>query len=139
MSIHIGAQEGEIAETVLISGDPLRAKYVAENMLTDAVCYTSVRNMLGYTGKYKGKKVSVQGTGMGQSSLAIYVHELIHVYNVKNIIRIGTCGALKTDIKLGEIIIAYLPSLIINITAVLIYITNVPICLPSILFFITLE
>ncbi len=106
MSIHIGAQEGEIAETVLISGDPLRAKFVAENMLTDAVCYTSVRNMLGYTGKYKGKKVSVQGTGMGQSSLAIYVHELIHDYNVKTIIRIGTCGALKTDIKLGEIIIA---------------------------------
>ncbi|HNP20181.1 MAG TPA: purine-nucleoside phosphorylase [Fulvivirga sp.] len=106
MSIHIGAQEGEIAETVLISGDPLRAKYVAENMLTDAVCYSSVRNMLGYTGKYNGKKVSVQGTGMGQSSLAIYVHELIHDYKVKNIIRIGTCGALKTDIKVGEIIIA---------------------------------
>lgn len=106
MSIHIGAKEGEIAETVLISGDPLRAKYIADHMLEDAKCYTEVRNMLGFTGLYNGKKISVQGTGMGQPSLAIYLHELIHYYGVKKIIRVGTCGALDKDIKLGEVIMA---------------------------------
>lgn len=106
MSIHIGAKHGEIAETVLISGDPLRAKYVAENFLEDAFCYSEVRNMLGYTGYFNGKKVSVQGTGMGQPSLAIYVHELIHEYGVKNIIRIGTCGALDESMQLGSLVLA---------------------------------
>jgi purine-nucleoside phosphorylase len=106
MSLHIGAKKGDIAETVLVSGDPLRAKYIAENILTDAYCYSDVRNMLGYTGYFNGNKVSVQGTGMGQPSLGIYLHELIHSYHVKNIIRIGTCGALRSDLKLGEIIIA---------------------------------
>jgi purine-nucleoside phosphorylase len=106
MSVHIGAKEGEIAETVLLSGDPLRAKFVAENMLKDAFCYTTVRNMLGYTGEYNGQRVSVQGTGMGQPSLAIYANELIDSYHVKNLIRIGTCGAIIPEINLGEVIIA---------------------------------
>ncbi|GAA0894106.1 purine-nucleoside phosphorylase [Fulvivirga kasyanovii] len=106
MSIHIGAEKGDIAETVLLAGDPLRAKFIAENMLTDFTCYTQVRNMLGFTGYYKGKRVSVQGTGMGQPSLAIYTHELIHTYGAKKLIRVGTCGALMPEIALGEIIIA---------------------------------
>lgn len=106
MSIHIGAKYGEIAETVLVSGDPLRAKRVAESMFQDAVCYTNVRNMLGYTGTFNGQQISVQGTGMGQASLAIYLHELIHEYGVKRIIRIGTCGSLVKQINLGDIILA---------------------------------
>ena len=106
MSIHIGAEKEEIAETVLISGDPLRAKYISDHMLTDSKCYTEVRNMLGYTGSFNGHRVSVQGTGMGQASLAIYVHELIREYGVKKIIRVGTCGALMKEIMLGEVIIA---------------------------------
>lgn len=107
MSLHLEAKKEDIAETVLLSGDPLRAKYVAENMLDDAKCYNKVRNMLGYTGFYKGKRVSVQGTGMGQPSLAIYAHELINEYHAKKLIRIGTCGALSSEIKLGDIIIAH--------------------------------
>lgn len=106
MSLHIGAKPDEIAETVLISGDPLRAKYVAEKMLSDVFCYNEVRGMLGYTGMYNGKRVSVQGTGMGIPSTAIYVHELIHDYNVKKIIRIGTCGALQASLRVGQLILA---------------------------------
>jgi len=106
MSIHIGANSGDIAETVLISGDPLRAKYVAEKMLTDVICYNEVRGMYGYTGVYNGKRVSVQGTGMGIPSTAIYIHELIQDYWVKKIIRIGTCGAIQSDLKLGQLILA---------------------------------
>ncbi len=106
MSLHIGAKPNEIAETVLISGDPLRAKYVAEKMLSDVFCYNEVRGMLGFTGMYNGKRVSVQGTGMGIPSTAIYVHELIHDYNVKKIIRIGTCGALQASLKVGQLILA---------------------------------
>jgi len=106
MSIHIGAEQGQIANTVLLSGDPLRSKFIAENILEDAVCYTDVRNMLGFTGYYKGEKVSVQGTGMGQPSLAIYLHELIHSYGVKQAIRVGTCGALNTGLKLGDLVLA---------------------------------
>ncbi|UII31192.1 purine-nucleoside phosphorylase [Fulvivirga ulvae] len=106
MSIHIGAEKGDIAETVLLTGDPLRARFIAQSMLENVTCYTQVRNMLGFTGYYKGNPVSVQGTGMGQSSLAIYAHELIHSYGVKKLIRVGTCGALMPNIKLGEIIIA---------------------------------
>lgn len=106
MSLHIGAGPSEIAETVLISGDPLRAKYVAEKMLKDVICYNQVRGMLGFTGTYKGKRVSVQGTGMGIPSTAIYVHELIHEYQVKRLIRIGTCGAIQTELKLGQLILA---------------------------------
>ncbi|WP_078597265.1 purine-nucleoside phosphorylase [Evansella clarkii] len=106
MSVHIGAKEGEIAESILLPGDPLRAKYIAENFLEDAVCYNEVRGMLGYTGTYKGKRVSVQGTGMGVPSISIYVHELINSYGVKNLIRVGTCGAYQKDVKVRDVIIA---------------------------------
>ena len=106
MSLHIGAKVNEIAETVLISGDPLRAKYIAEKMLSDVFCYNEVRGMLGYTGTYKGKRVSVEGTGMGIPSTAIYLHELIHEYGVKKIIRIGTCGALQASLNVGQLILA---------------------------------
>lgn len=106
MSVHIGAKEGEIAESILPPGDPLRAKYIAENFLEDAVCYNEVRGMLGYTGTYKGKRVSVQGTGMGVPSISIYVHELINSYGVKNLIRVGTCGAYQKDVKVRDVIIA---------------------------------
>lgn len=106
MSLHIGANPGDVAETVLISGDPLRAKYVTEKMLTDVVLYNEVRGMFGFTGNYNGKRVSVQGTGMGIPSTAIYVHELIHDFRVKKIIRIGTCGAIQSHLKLGQLILA---------------------------------
>ena len=106
MSLHIDAKDGEIAETVLASGDPLRAKFIAENFLEKVHCYNEVRNMLGFTGYYKGKRVSVQGTGMGQPSLAIYAQELVDAYQVKKIIRVGTCGALEEGIDLGQVIMA---------------------------------
>lgn len=95
MSIHIGAKENEIAETVLLPGDPLRAKYIAETFLENAYCYNEVRNMFGYTGTYKGKRISVQGTGMGVPSISIYINELMQSYNVQNLIRVGTCGAIQ--------------------------------------------
>src|ERR1035437_5915310 len=104
MSLHIEANPNEIAETVLISGDPLRAKYIAGKMLTEVFCYNEVRGMLGFTGLYNGKRVSVMGTGIGIPSTAIYIHELIHAYGVKKIIRIGTCGALQPDLNLGQLI-----------------------------------
>lgn len=106
MSVHIGAKENEIAETVLLPGDPLRAKYIAENFLEDAKCYNEVRNMFGYTGTYKGKRISVQGTGMGVPSIAIYVNELMTSYNVQNLIRVGTCGAIQKDVKVRDVILA---------------------------------
>jgi len=106
MSIHIGAKEGDIAGTVLLPGDPLRAKYIAENFLTDAICYNDVRGMYGYTGTYKGKRISVQGTGMGIPSISIYVNELITNYKAKNLIRIGSCGSMQADIKIRDVILA---------------------------------
>jgi purine-nucleoside phosphorylase len=106
MSLHIGAQKGEIAETVLMPGDPLRAKHVAEKFLTDAKCHNQIRGMLGYTGYYKGKKVSIQGSGMGMPSMSIYVNELIREFDVKNIIRIGTSGSYKAHVKVKDIVIA---------------------------------
>jgi len=105
-SFHIEAKVGDIAETILLPGDPMRAKYVAENMLEDAFCYNKVRGMLGYTGLYNGKRVSIQGSGMGMGSTAIYVNELVSTYNVKKLIRVGTCGAIKTDLKVGQVILA---------------------------------
>ncbi|MDA3957959.1 purine-nucleoside phosphorylase [Oceanispirochaeta sp.] len=105
MSIHIGAKKGEIADTVLMPGDPLRAKYIAETFLKDAVCYTEVRGMYGYTGRYKGKKVSIQGSGMGIPSIGIYVNELINEYGVKRIMRIGSCGSLREEVKIRDIIL----------------------------------
>ena len=106
MSTHIQAKKGEIAETVLLPGDPLRAKHIAETFLTNAVCYNQVRNTFGYTGEYKGHRISVQSTGMGIPSISIYVNELISEYGTKKLFRVGTCGALSTDLKLRDIIMA---------------------------------
>lgn len=106
MSVHIAAKKGDIAETILLPGDPLRAKHVAENYLDDVICYNNIRGMLGYTGYYKGKKVSVQGTGMGIPSISIYVNELIREYDVQNLIRIGTAGALQQEINIKDIVVA---------------------------------
>ncbi|MFB9757766.1 purine-nucleoside phosphorylase [Ectobacillus funiculus] len=106
MSIHIEAKQGEIAETILLPGDPLRAKYIAETFLEDAACYNHVRGMFGFTGTYKGKRVSVQGTGMGIPSISIYVNELIQSYGVKNLIRVGTCGGIQKDVKVRDVILA---------------------------------
>ena len=96
---HINAKDGAFAETVLLPGDPLRAKYIADNFLTDVEEVTNVRNMLGYTGFYKSKRVSVMGSGMGIPSASIYYKELITDYGVKNLIRIGSCGAISSDVK----------------------------------------
>jgi purine-nucleoside phosphorylase len=106
MSIHIAAKPGDIASTVLLPGDPLRAKYIAENFFEDAVCYNEVRGMYGFTGMYKGKRVSVQGTGMGIPSISIYVNELISEYQVTDLIRVGTCGGIRPDTRLRDVILA---------------------------------
>ncbi|HEX32353.1 MAG TPA: purine-nucleoside phosphorylase [Candidatus Acetothermia bacterium] len=106
MSTHIDAREGQIAPTVLLPGDPLRAKYFAEKMLKDAICFNEVRGMLGYTGLYGDKRVSIMGSGMGIPSLSIYVNELVSEYHVKTLIRIGTCGAIQPHLKIGDIILA---------------------------------
>lgn len=104
--LHIMAKAGDIAETVLLPGDPLRARFIAENFLEDAFCYNEVRGMYGYTGTYKGKRVSVQGTGMGMPSHSIYVNELIKDYGAKQLIRVGSCGSIDPNAKLRDIIIA---------------------------------
>lgn len=106
MSVHIGAKKGDIAETILLPGDPLRAKHVAETFLQDAVCYNEVRGMYGFTGFYNGQRVSVQGTGMGIPSASIYINELIREYDVKNLIRIGTAGSLQPHIHVKDVVIA---------------------------------
>lgn len=103
---HIQANLGEIASTVIMSGDPLRAKFIAENYLEDAKCFNEVRGMLGYTGYYKGKKVSAMGHGMGMPSIGIYTYELYNFYGVENIIRVGSAGGLRDDVKLRDIVIA---------------------------------
>jgi purine-nucleoside phosphorylase len=105
MTIHIGAKPGEIAETVLLPGDPFRARWVAQTFLTDAVCVNEVRGMLGFTGIWRGNRVSVHGTGMGMPSLSIYVNELISSYGAKTLIRIGSCGAMQPDIALRDIVL----------------------------------
>lgn len=102
---HNKAEKGQIARTVLMPGDPLRAKYIAETYLEDAVCFNTVRNMLGFTGKYNGAEVSVMGGGMGMPSIGIYSYELFNDYDVDNIIRIGSAGALADDIQLRDIVI----------------------------------
>ena len=102
---HINAPEGAFAETVLMPGDPLRAKHIAETFLTDAVCVNTVRNMFGYTGTYNGKPVSVLGSGMGVPSMSIYATELVKFYGVKNIIRIGSCGGLPLSVKVRDVVI----------------------------------
>lgn len=106
MSVHIGAKQGAIAETVLLPGDPLRAKYIAETYLEDVECYNEVRGMYGFTGTYKGHRISVQGTGMGMPSASIYTNELIQEYGVKNLIRVGTCGAISEDAHVRDVILA---------------------------------
>ena len=103
---HNTAAKGDIAETVLLPGDPLRAKFIAETFLKDPVQFNSVRNMFGFTGEYEGRKVSVMGTGMGCPSIGIYTYELIHFYDVKNLIRIGSCGAYDPELNLGDIVMA---------------------------------
>ncbi|HCE50272.1 MAG TPA: purine-nucleoside phosphorylase, partial [Shewanella baltica] len=102
---HINAVEGAFAETMLFPGDPLRAKYIAETFLENVEQVTDVRNMLGFTGTYKGKRISVMGSGMGIPSCSIYATELIRDYGVKNLIRVGTCGAISTDVKVRDVII----------------------------------
>lgn len=118
MSIHINAKEGQIAESVLLPGDPLRAKFIAENFLQDVTCYNDVRGMFGFTGTYKGKKVSVQGTGMGIPSISIYVNELIQSYGVKNLIRVGTCGSFQESVKVRDLVIAMAASTDSNINKI---------------------
>jgi len=103
---HIGATKGQFAETVLMPGDPLRAQALAKNHLDDVKLVTSVRNMFGFTGTFKGKPVSIMGSGMGMPSISIYAHELYDYYGVKQIIRVGTCGALFADMKVGDLILA---------------------------------
>ncbi len=105
-SPHNAANVGEIAERILLPGDPLRAKYIAENFLEGAKLYTDIRNVYGYTGKYKGVEVSVQATGMGIPSFSIYVYELIHTYGVKKLIRVGSCGGMHKNVKIRDVLIA---------------------------------
>ncbi|MGO4344790.1 purine-nucleoside phosphorylase [Paenibacillus sp. MCAF9] len=106
MSVHIAAEQGQIAETILLPGDPLRAKYIADTYLENVICYNEVRGMLGFTGTYKGNRISVQGTGMGVPSISIYVNELIKDYGVKNLVRVGTCGAMQESVHVREVILA---------------------------------
>ena len=106
MSAHIAAKSGEIAEKVLLPGDPLRAKWIAETFLSDVTQYTSIRNMFGFTGTFNGERISVQGTGMGAPSISIYAYELFTEYNVQTAIRIGTCGGILDKTKIGDLIIA---------------------------------
>lgn len=104
--LHIMAEEGSIAEVVLLPGDPLRAKFIADNYLEDAKCYNTVRGMYGYTGTYKGKRISVQGTGMGLPSHSIYVNELIRFYGAKRLIRIGSAGSMSDNVNVRDIVLA---------------------------------
>jgi purine-nucleoside phosphorylase len=106
MSTHIGAKPGEIAPRVLLPGDPMRAKWIAETYLDDAKCYSNVRGMLGFTGSYEGVPVSVQGSGMGMPSASIYYHELLAEYGATSLIRVGSCGALTEDLQLRDVVVA---------------------------------
>jgi purine-nucleoside phosphorylase len=106
VSTHIGAAVGDIAPLVLMPGDPLRARWIAETFLDDAACYSEVRGMYGFTGTWRGHRVSVQGSGMGQPSLAIYATELFREYDVRSVIRVGSCGALTEELALRDLVIA---------------------------------
>jgi len=106
MSIHIAAKPGEIAPTILLPGDPRRARFIGETLLEDASCFNEVRGMLGFTGRYAGKRVSVMGTGMGVPSISIYATELIREYGVTTLMRVGTCGALQPELKIGDVVLA---------------------------------
>lgn len=103
---HIDPSGVDIAETILLPGDPLRAKFIAETYFDDARCFNQVRGMLGFTGTYRGKPISVMGTGMGIPSISLYSYELIHFFDVKNLIRVGTCGAMQPDMELYDVVIA---------------------------------
>ncbi|MBF0299693.1 MAG: purine-nucleoside phosphorylase [Oligoflexia bacterium] len=117
MSIHIAAKIGDISEIVLMPGDPMRAQYIANKYLQNAICYNQVRGMFGYTGSYKGKKVSIQGSGMGIPSMSIYANELIQEYKVKKIIRIGSCGSLQRNVQIRDIVLAQATSSDTNINS----------------------
>jgi purine-nucleoside phosphorylase len=106
MSTHIGAEPGQIAPYVLLPGDPLRARWIAETFLEDATCYSEIRGMYGYTGTFRGERVSVQGSGMGLPSLSIYVNELFAEYDVRTVVRVGSCGALSEDLALRDLVLA---------------------------------
>lgn len=106
MSVHIEAKNGEIAETILLPGDPLRAKWIAETFFENPMCFNKVRNMFGYTGTYKGKRISTMGTGMGVPSISIYAHELINDYGVKNLIRVGSAGSYQKHVAIRDIVLA---------------------------------
>ena len=106
MTIHIGAEPGQIAETVLMPGDPRRAEWAARTFLDDAVCVNEVRGMLGFTGTWKGNRVTIQGSGMGMPSLSIYANELIRDYGAKTLIRIGSCGGMQDKVKVRDVILA---------------------------------
>lgn len=106
MSVHLAAQVGDIAKAVLLPGDPLRAKSIAETFLTDVHCYNEVRGMFGFTGTYKGKRISIQGTGMGIPSISIYAQELMMDYGVRTLIRVGTCGGMHADLDVRDIVLA---------------------------------
>jgi purine-nucleoside phosphorylase len=106
MSIHIDAKQGDVAESILLPGDPLRAKWIADTFLKNVVCYNKVRGMLGFTGTYNGKRVSVQGTGMGIPSALIYANELITQFGVKNLIRVGSAGSYQKEVKIRDIVLA---------------------------------
>lgn len=112
MTVHIGAKPGDIAETVLMPGDPLRAKWAAETFLDDAVCVNEVRGMLGFTGTWRGNRVTIHGSGMGMASLSIYANELIKDYGAQTLIRIGSTGAMQEHIKLRDVILAMTSSTI---------------------------
>jgi len=106
MSVHIGAKQGEIAETILLPGDPLRAKWIAETYFENPFCFNEVRGMLGYTGTFNGKRISAMGTGMGVPSISIYANELITEYGVKNLIRVGSAGSYQKDVKIRDVVLA---------------------------------
>lgn len=106
MSIHIAAEPGQVADIVLLPGDPLRAEWMAQTYLDDPVCYSRTRNMLGFTGSFQGRPISVQGTGMGQPSLGIYVHELVTGFGARTLIRVGSCGALVAKVAIQDVVIA---------------------------------
>lgn len=103
---HIGAKYGDIAETVIMAGDPLRVKFMAEKYLENPICFNEVRGMLGYTGTYKGKRVSMMGHGMGMPSIGLYTYELYHFYGVKTIIRVGSAGSINMDLHIGDLVLA---------------------------------